>query len=238
MRIDKILAHLGYGSRKDIKKILKTTHVEVNGVRIKDTKHQVKIDADTISIDGEQVIYNEHVYFMLNKPKGVISATVDPEHQTVLELIRTEDFRKDLFPVGRLDKDTTGLLLITNDGELAHKLLSPKKHVAKKYSALIDGNVTEEDIEAFHSGVVLNDGYKTLPAEMTVLNSGQYSEIEIIIQEGKFHQIKRMFLARGKKVVDLKRLEMGSLILDPSLENGQYRPLTDSEQNRLKSLKV
>lgn len=238
MRIDKILARLGYGSRKDIKKILKTINVEVNGKQIKDPKFQVDTELDQIIIDKEPVIYNEKLYFMLNKPEGVISATTDPDHRTVLDLIRAEDRRKDLFPIGRLDKDTTGLLLITNDGELAHQLLSPKKHVEKKYWARIDGHVTTEDIAAFNNGVVLGDGYTAMPAKLSILQAGPYSEIEVVIQEGKFHQIKRMFLARGKKVLQLKRLGMGSLILDPSLPEGEYRELTGVELTYLKVGKV
>ena len=168
---------------------------------------------------------------MLNKPAGVVSATKDNHDKTVLELIKTE--RKDLFPVGRLDKDTEGLLLITNDGELAHRLLSPKKHVDKVYFAKVKGVVTEEDQRIFAEGVSLGQGEMAKPSKLEILVSDEISEIRLTIQEGKFHQVKRMFLSVGKEVIYLKRLSMGTLQLDENLALGEYRPLTEEELKQL-----
>jgi 16S rRNA pseudouridine516 synthase len=172
---------------------------------------------------------------MLNKPAGVVSATIDNVSKTVIELI-TDKQGKDLFPVGRLDKDTEGFLLLTNDGELAHQLLSPKKHVDKVYYARVKGRVTSEDQKAFLTGVAIETDYTTLPAKLTILSSGDISEIELTIQEGKFHQVKRMFEAVGKEVIFLKRLSMGGLTLDPTLSPGQYRSLREEEIIYLKTL--
>ena len=173
---------------------------------------------------------------MLNKPAGVVSATEDPRDKTVIDLIEDRR-RKDLFPAGRLDKDTEGLLLITNDGALAHDLLSPKKHVDKKYYAKIEGTVTEEDVELFEKGVDIGEKRATLPAVLTILSSGEESEITLTIREGKFHQVKRMFEAVGKKVTYLKRLSMGSLVLDEKLLPGEYRKLTEQELTQLKQMR-
>lgn len=229
MRLDKLLANSGFGSRTDVKKLLKKGIVQVNGEKVKDGKVQVDEKHDEITVNGKQVTYREFIYIMLNKPKGVISATEDSREKTVVDLLE-DDYRLfDPFPVGRLDKDTEGLLLLTNDGKLAHELLAPKKKVDKKYWAKIDGFVTEEDIIQFAKGVTLEDGYVTMPATLHILEAGPISEIEVTITEGKFHQVKRMFLAVGKKVMELKRLEMGPLHLDPSLRLGDYRELTDEE---------
>ena len=173
---------------------------------------------------------------VLNKPAGVVSATEDPRDKTVIDLIEDRR-RKDLFPAGRLDKDTEGLLLITNDGALAHDLLSPKKHVDKKYYAKIEGTVTEEDVELFGKGVDIGEKRVTLPAVLTILSSGEESEITLTIREGKFHQVKRMFEAVGKKVTYLKRLSMGSLVLDEKLLPGEYRKLTEQELTQLKQMR-
>ncbi|WP_235666988.1 16S rRNA pseudouridine(516) synthase, partial [Clostridioides difficile] len=170
-----------------------------------------------------------HGRFRMNKPDGYISATTDKYDPTVLDLIDLSYLAFEPFPVGRLDKDTEGLLVLTNDGKLSHRVLSPKKHVPKTYYAKIDGVVTEEDVEAFLEGVVLDDGYKTMPSQLNILKSDDESEIELTIHEGKFHQVKRMFESVGKKVVYLKRLSMGNLKLDESLELGEYRELTDEE---------
>ncbi|MFC7393579.1 pseudouridine synthase [Scopulibacillus cellulosilyticus] len=233
MRIDKLLANMGYGSRKDVKKLLKQGAVIVNECIVKDSKQHVMPDKDEIYVNDEPVIYNEFAYFMLNKPKGVISATEDESQKTVLDLLKPKDAIHHLFPVGRLDKNTTGLLLITNDGQLAHQLLSPKHHVEKTYIAHISGVVTEEDVKYFRKGVKLEDGYVTLPSQLEIINSAAISEVKITITEGKFHQIKRMFLAVGKKVIDLKRLTMGPLVLDEKLKQGEYRPLTKEEIEKL-----
>lgn len=228
-RIDKILSNLGYGSRSEIKKYCKQGSVVVNGSEVSNPGTQVDTENDEILFNGEEVIYREYIYLMVNKPDGYISATTDKYDPTVLDLIDLSYLAFEPFPVGRLDKDTEGLLVLTNDGKLSHRVLSPKKHVPKTYYAKIDGVVTEEDVEAFLEGVVLDDGYKTMPSQLNILKSDDESEIELTIHEGKFHQVKRMFESVGKKVVYLKRLSMGNLKLDESLELGEYRELTDEE---------
>ena len=228
-RIDKILSNLGYGSRSEIKKYCKQGSVVVNGSEVSNPGTQVDTENDEILFNGEEVIYREYIYLMMNKPAGYISATTDKYDPTVLDLIDLSYLAFEPFPVGRLDKDTEELLVLTNDGKLSHRVLSPKKHVPKTYYAKIDGVVTEEDVEAFLEGVVLDDGYKTMPSQLNILKSDDESEIELTIHEGKFHQVKRMFESVGKKVVYLKRLSMGNLKLDESLELGEYRELTDEE---------
>lgn len=231
-----MLANLGYGSRKEVKKLLKDGAVTVNEKVVKDAKEQVNPDSDTVTLYGEVIEYKEFIYLMMNKPPGVISATEDGIEKTVIDLLQPEDAVFAPFPVGRLDKDTEGLLLITNDGQLAHRLLSPKKHVPKTYFAVIDQEVSEEDVIAFRSGVALDDGYVTKPGELNILKSGIHSDIELTITEGKFHQVKRMFEAVGKRVIYLQRISMGPLQLDEDLELGEYRELTEEEINRLKEL--
>jgi 16S rRNA pseudouridine516 synthase len=238
MRIDKMLANLGYGSRKEVKQLLKSSAVKVDGVVLKDAKQHVDPENQTVTLNGEVIEYKEFIYLMMNKPPGVLSATEDNVGETVIDLLEIEDQVYEPFPVGRLDKDTEGLLLITNDGQLAHQLLSPKKHVPKTYFAVIDGEVTEEDIKAFAAGVTLDDGYLTKPGELKIMKSGIRSDIELIITEGKFHQVKRMFQAVGKRVVYLQRLSMGPLQLDETLELGEYRELTDEEVELLKNYQV
>ena len=228
-RIDKILSNLGYGSRSEIKKYCKQGSVVVNGSEVSNPGTQVDTENDEILFNGEEVIYREYIYLMMNKPDGYVSATTDKYDPTVLDLIDLSYLAFEPFPVGRLDKDTEGLLVLTNDGKLSHRVLSPKKHVPKTYYAKIDGVVTEEDVEAFLEGVVLDDGYKTMPSQLNILKSDDESEIELTIHEGKFHQVKRMFESVGKRVVYLKRLSMGNLKLDESLELGEYRELTDEE---------
>ncbi|WP_246941362.1 pseudouridine synthase [Bacillus pinisoli] len=229
MRIDKLLANMGFGTRKEVKQLLKTGLVRVNDAIIKDAKTHVNPEQQQVTVNGETVEYKEFIYLMMNKPQGVISATEDNHDQTVIDLLEHEDLIFEPFPVGRLDKDTEGLLLITNDGQLAHQLLSPKKHVPKTYFALINDVVGEEDIEAFKHGVTLDDGYETKPGVLKVLEAGPTSKIELTITEGKFHQVKRMFEAVGKRVMYLKRIQMGPLPLDETLELGEYRELTDEE---------
>lgn len=234
MRLDKLLANMGYGSRKEVKLLLKEKAVTVDGVVVKDAAMKVDPDKQEVSVYGERVQYVEFIYLMMNKPPGVISATEDRYDETVIDLLDPLAQHFEPFPVGRLDKDTEGLLLITNDGVLAHNLLSPKKHVPKTYYADIEGEVTQADVEAMRAGVELDDGYVTKPGELVILESGPMSKIELTIQEGKFHQVKRMFEAVGKKVVYLKRLSMGTLHLDESLELGDYRELTAVELAALK----
>ncbi|MFD1019102.1 pseudouridine synthase [Thalassobacillus hwangdonensis] len=236
MRIDKLLANMGYGTRKEVKNLLKTGAVKVNETPVKSPKVHVDPEADQVTVQGEAVEYREFIYLMMNKPDGLISATEDVSETTVVDILEPEDIIFNPFPVGRLDKDTEGLLLLTNDGKLAHQLTSPKKDVGKLYYATIDGEVTEDDIKAFSEGVVLDDGYHTKPGRLTILSSGAESEIELTITEGKFHQVKRMFEAVGKHVTYLKRLKMGTLELDETLEPGEYRELTDEEITYLKSL--
>jgi 16S rRNA pseudouridine516 synthase len=235
MRLDKLLSNMGYGSRKDMKKLLKSGQVSVNGQIIKDGKMQVDPGQDKVQCQGEEVTYKEYVYYMMNKPKGVLSATEDARDKTVLDLLQEKDQGFNPFPVGRLDKDTEGLLILTNDGKLAHELLSPKKHVPKTYYADIEGVVTEEDQIAFKHGVRLDDGYVTLPAELKIIESSSQSKIELTIFEGKFHQVKRMFISQGKKVVYLKRLSMGKVSLDPHLKLGEYRELNEDELEHLQN---
>ncbi|MDZ5472582.1 pseudouridine synthase [Bacillus sp. 31A1R] len=238
MRIDKMLANLGFGSRKEVKSLLKNGVVKVNETVIKDPKHHVDTENDTVTLNGEVIEYKEFIYLMMNKPPGVISATEDTRDETVIDLLEIEDSVFNPFPVGRLDKDTEGLLLITNDGQLSHRLLSPKKHVPKTYFAVINSEVTEDDVMAFKEGVTLDDGYETKPGELKILKSGITSDIELTITEGKFHQVKRMFEAVGKKVIYLKRLTMGPLALDETLELGEYRELTEEEVQMLMDYEV
>ncbi|CAH0346814.1 pseudouridine synthase [Bacillus sp. CECT 9360] len=235
MRIDKLLANTGYGSRKEVKKLLKSGAVIVNEKALKDAKEHVDPDKDLVTVHGETVEYREFIYLMMNKPQGVLSATEDKYQETVIDILEPEDAVFEPFPVGRLDKDTEGLLLLTNDGQLAHQLLSPKKHVPKTYFAVIDGEVNAEDVQSFKNGVTLDDGYQTKPGELEILKSGIRSDIKLTITEGKFHQVKRMFEAVGKQVIYLQRISMGSLLLDEELELGQYRELTDEEIGALKS---
>jgi 16S rRNA pseudouridine516 synthase len=238
LRIDKLLANVGYGSRKEVKKLLKDGLVKVNDKIVKDGKEQIDPKNDIVTLNGEIIEYKEFIYLMMNKPQGVISSTEDGREKTVVDLLEIEDAVYSPFPVGRLDKDTVGLLLLTNDGKLAHQLLSPKKHVPKTYFAVIDQQVTEEDIVAFKKGVTLDDGYMTKPGELKILKSGITSDIELTITEGKFHQVKRMFQAVGKRVIYLQRISMGPLQLDETLELGEYRELSEEELNLLVNYQV
>ena len=209
----------------------------MNGEAVKDADRKVNPESDIVEVDRSQVAYARMEYYMLNKPRAWVSATEDRKYPTVVGLIR-EALRKDLFPVGRLDIDTEGLLLITNDGELAHNLLSPKKHVDKVYLAHVSGGLPEDAVKRFEEGIKLEDGTMTLPAELKILKgAGQEEdaqEVLVTIREGKFHQIKWMFEALGCRVEYLKRISMGPLILDPNLEPGEYRPLTLQEEASIK----
>lgn len=231
IRLDKYLADMSIGTRQEVKKYIRQGRVKKNEDIIKKPEYKIREDEDKITFDGAPVAYETFEYYMLNKPAGVISATEDKRDITVLNLIK-EKKRKDLFPVGRLDKDTEGLLLITNDGALAHRLLSPKKHVDKCYYAKIRGGVTEDDVRVFKERINIGTQEEpewTMPAELKILEKGTVSRIRLTIREGKFHQVKRMFLAVGKEVVYLKRERMGALVLDEELAPGEYRKLTDSE---------
>lgn len=263
LRLDKYLADLGIGTRSEVKKLIRTKQITVNGVPA--LKPEIKIDeqADEVCLRGEKLSYAAYEYYLFHKPAGCISATEDRVHQTVMDYL-TDTVRSDLFPVGRLDIDTEGLLLITNDGALAHELLSPARHVAKTYYAKVQGQVTEEDVELFRQGVDIGEDRLTKPAKLVILKNdlsckeiasepyhmanvakndvigGEmedsiFSEIELTITEGKFHQVKRMFHAAGKEVVYLKRLSMGSLVLPEDLKPGEYRKLTDEELFELRN---
>lgn len=235
MRIDKLLSNMGFGTRKEVKGFIKESLVTVNGKTVNDPGLIVETDKDNIIFNDEKIFYSEHIYIMMNKPKGVISATYDPSEKTVLDLLPDDIKARKVFPAGRLDKDTEGLLLLTNDGILAHKLLSPKKHVYKKYYAEISGFVDQDDVLLFSSGIVLDDGYKTMPAKLEIISSGSISKVYVSIKEGKYHQIKRMFESLGSKVIYLKRLSIGYLNLDKNLKVGEWRELTDDELKLLLS---
>ncbi len=234
-RLDRVLSNFGFGTRSEIRQMVKNGIVKVDGAVVKANGMQVSPDSCIIDVDGEILNYREFIYVMMNKPAGVISATEDSKQKTVLDILPDEFKCFDLFPAGRLDIDTEGLLLLTNDGKLSHELLSPKKHVPKRYYALIDGVVGEDVAEGFKEGVILDDGYKTMPAELFILKAGQRSEIELVLHEGKFHQVKRMFEAVGRKVLFLKRIRMGGLDLDPMLASGECRELTAEEVGMLKA---
>lgn len=232
LRLDKYLADMGQGTRSEVKKAIMKGQVSVDGAVAKKPELKIDTEMSVVLCQGKPVSYAEYEYYMLNKPQGVVSATQDRRDRTVIDLIESRQ-RRDLFPVGRLDKDTEGLLLITNDGALAHKLLSPKRHVDKVYYARISGRVTEEDVKAFANGLDIGEAKITLPGKLVILKSDDVSEIEVTVQEGRFHQVKRMFQAVGKEVLYLKRLSMGPLKLDENLETGKYRQLTKEEMNRL-----
>lgn len=233
IRLDKYLADMGVGTRSQVKQFIKKGQIQVNGEIQKRPETKLDITKDKVSFQGEEISYQEYVYYILHKPAGYVSAVKDNLYPTVLSLIdNPHGFQ--LFPVGRLDLDTEGLLLITNDGTLAHELLSPKKHVEKTYYARIDGKITEEDQRRFAAGLDIGDEKDTLPAKLEILKSGEESEITVTITEGRYHQIKRMFEAVGKKVTYLKRLQMGSLKLEETLEPGTYRALTEEEIRLLK----
>lgn len=236
MRIDKLLSNMGYGSRKEIKTDAKNGIITLNGVNIKDVSIQVDTDKDEIRYMDNLVKYREFIYIMMNKPQNVVSATEDNYDDTVIDLLPYELQVFDPFPVGRLDKDTEGLLLITNDGKLSHNLLSPKKHVDKLYYAKVEGSpLNEKDIAKFKKRITFkDDSYTCLPAELEILNSSEISECNITIKEGKFHQIKRMFEAIDREVIYLKRLTMGPINLDNSLELGEFRELSEEEMQLLK----
>ena len=230
MRLDKYLAEMGVGTRQEVKKQIRQGKAAVNGTVVKAADTKIDETNDEVTICGRNISYVSYEYYMLNKPAGVVSATEDRRDTTVIDLIK-EKKRKDLFPVGRLDKDTEGLLLITNDGDLAHRLLAPKKHVDKVYYAKIDGMVTEEDVKRFAEGIDIGaeEEEMTRPAKLDIMKSAEESEIRLTLHEGKFHQVKRMFLAVGKEVTYLKRERMGTLCLDENLKPGEYRLLTEEE---------
>ena len=231
VRLDKFLADAGKGTRSEVKKFIQKGQVQVNGVTAKKPELKVDPEKDTVVLSGETVgAAPEFVYYLLNKPAGCVSATEDRNDRTVMEYVPSD--RKGLFPVGRLDKDTEGLLIITNDGAMAHDLLSPKKHVDKTYYAKVKGKISDMEVKQFANGLFVDEELTALPAILKVLsyNSDKdYSEIHVTIHEGKFHQVKRMFTAIGSEVLFLKRITFGALPLDESLKTGEYRALTKEE---------
>lgn len=226
MRLDKLISECGLASRKEIKQMVKEGRVVVDGVVAAAPELKLDPEKSIVTLDGERLVYEKFHYYMLNKPAGVLSATDDRKQSTVLDLLTPEMRKMGLFPVGRLDKDTTGLLLITDDGEFAHKVISPKSEIIKTYHAVTDGAVDVGDISAFAEGLVLADGTKCLPAELKLLDDGSCL---VMVMEGKYHQVKRMLASRGKPVLQLKRLSIGGLVLDKSLKSGDFRPLTEKE---------
>lgn len=233
IRLDKFLADMGRGTRSQIREMAKKGRIFINGQPVKKTDLKVDPERDAVAVDGQPVAYVTHEYYMLHKPAGVVTATEDNLHRTVMDLLKTA--RKDLFPVGRLDIDTEGLLLITNDGELAHQLLSPKKHVDKVYFARVAGALPEDAAQRMAEGMTLRDGTPVLPAELAIDGTdGDETLVRLTIREGKFHQVKRMFEALGCRVTYLKRLSMGPLALDPELPCGAARPLTEQEIQAVK----
>lgn len=231
IRLDKYLTDMSVGSRSVVKKMIRSGKVFVDGKEV--IKPETKVDekVSNIVVDGKEVSYNKYEYYMLNKPKGCVSATTDKEHKTVIDIIGSST-KKDLFPVGRLDIDTEGLLLITNNGELAHRLLSPKKHVEKRYYVEVSGILDENDAEKVKQGLDIGEEKLTLPADMSDIKTDERKGVSsciLAIHEGKYHQVKRMMKKLGKTVTYLKRISMGSLFLDDSLKCGEYRKLTDEE---------
>lgn len=232
LRLDRMLSGQGIGTRREIKQRMGKGEVTVNGKIV--TRPEVKVDTlkDVVCVHGEKVSYREHVYIMMNKPAGVISASDDPREETVINLLPPQLFRPGLFPAGRLDRDTEGMLLITDDGNFAHDILSPKKHVFKKYFARLDSPVAPEDVQKFENGLEIDGGYVCLPAKLQIMAD---CEVSVILHEGKFHQVKRMFEALGHKVVYLKRTAMGKLKLDENLKPGEARELSDDEVGLISS---
>lgn len=237
IRLDKFLSEMSSWTRSEVKKIVRTGSVTVDGNEVKKPETKIDEKLSIVSVDGRQIKYNKYEYYMLNKPKGFVSATTDREHKTVVDIISSSE-KKDLFPVGRLDIDTEGLLLITNDGELAHRLLAPKNHVEKTYYVEVSGILDDVDVDAVEKGLDIGEEKNTIPAKMEILKTDIQNNISscyLTIHEGKFHQVKRMMKKLGKTVTYLKRVSMGSLILDSKLKKGNYRKLTEQEIIELKN---
>ena len=207
-RLDKVLSNMGFGTRKEIRTYVKKGLVKVDDTIIKDGSLHIDPYTNIIEINGEQLKYKEYIYVMMNKPQGVLSASFDKKARTVVDILEEKYQTYEPFPAGRLDKDTEGLLVLTNDGKLAHEILAPKKHVPKTYYAKVEGIVSEDYILAFKEGIILEDGYKTLPSHLNIIHKGNISEITLTIFEGKYHQVKRMFQSIGMEVIYLKRLSM------------------------------
>lgn len=236
MRLDKFLADRNLGTRSEVKQYIRNQRVVVNGTLIKDPGHKIRAESDQILLDNKKISYVKHKYYMFHKPAGCITANKDSFHQTVMDYFK-EPAVKGLFPAGRLDRDTEGLLLITNDGAFAHELFSPAKHVTKTYYVRLDGRVTEYHCQEFQKGLAIGEKKPLREARLTILKSGSESEVYVTIQEGRFHQIKRMFQVFDLKVLYLKRIEIGGVFLDEKLPPGEYRELSDEEYRLLLSLR-
>jgi len=233
MRIDKLVSQYGFGSRKEAKAIFKLGVVTVDGEVVTNPQMRVDPEISEVYVGDVLIEYEKYIYVMMNKPDGVISASYDEEEETVCDLLDESHQWHNLFPVGRLDKDTTGLIILTNDGGFAHRALSPKKHVEKVYVAKVDRELVEKDIKAFALGITLDDGYKTLPAVLEPMGELQ---ARVIIKEGKFHQVKRMFEAIGASVTSLKRVTFAGIELDNDLTEGEFRRLNENEMNIISNL--
>ena len=234
-RLDKIIASTGKFSRREVKNLIRQGRVLVDGVPPRSPEEKADPETAEIVVNGEVLTYRRYTWLMLNKPAGYLSATEDGRGPTVLDLLPQELQRQGLFPVGRLDKDTEGLLLLTNEGGLAHDLLSPKHHVDKVYYTRVAGRLTEEDCQAFAAGMTLGDGLACMPAGLEILSAGEESEAHVTLREGKFHQVKRMLAARGKPVLYLERVKMGNLTLDRDLPRGSFRFLRPEELESLQN---
>lgn len=228
-RLDRILASQGVGSRSEVQRLIRSGRVTVNGSLCRSPAEKVEAEKAEIAVDGRPLRYQKHVYIMLHKPPGILCVSRDPKVSTVIDLLPPELKRRGLFPAGRLDKDTVGLVLITDDGDYAHRLLSPARAIYKRYQAVIDAPVTAEHVQRFAQGTSLSDGTRCLPAKLQILRDGDQPLVEVSICEGKYHQIKRMFGALDRKVLWLKRVSMGSLELDENLKEGECRLLQDGE---------
>lgn len=228
-RLDKMVAARTGCSRKDAKELIRRGKVSVNGLAVCSPEEKLDIEKDILTVDGRKILVKEHLYLMLNKPAGVLSAARDPRQPTVVDLVPAHFSRTGLFPAGRLDKDTEGFVLITDDGDFAHRILSPRKHVPKTYEARLDGAVTPEMLQAFEAGVLLKDGTRCLPAGLRVLEEGGHPLAEVTVVQGMYHQVKRMFESFDRKVLHLKRTAIGGLKLDPQLASGEAREILDKE---------
>ena len=238
IRIDRYFSSQEICSRREVREYLRKGQITVNGAVVRQADFKVSPDEDVITLCGKSIGFEPYVYYMLNKPQGVVSATEDRKQKTVLDLVPPELYRSDLFPAGRLDKDTTGFVLLTNDGDFAHRILSPKSHIEKTYHAGVLNPVTEADIEAFRCGIILSSGENCLPAKLSVMGEAEngLTLCQVIICEGKYHQIKKMFEARKNKVITLRRIKMGDLSLDETLPEGGCRPLTREEKCKIANL--
>lgn len=235
-RLDKILASQGTLSRRDVKEMMKKGRVSVNGNVVKDGSFKVDINKDEVCIDGEKILLKKHIYIMMNKPQGVVSASEGEKEETVVDLVPDELYRKGLFPAGRLDKDTTGFVLITDDGDFSHKILSPKNHIFKTYLARLDHKLSDTDIKMLETGITLGDGTILKEAKVEIVEQSDTPLVKIMICEGKYHQVKRMFAAAGNKVVALHRSKMGGLELDSALNPGECREITPEELQKIQKI--